>query len=181
MKHINPLTAGILQALGVVLYIFILVSLIFPLSQNFVVPTYGGVNFASFFVLLFFSSSVLTCGVITFAYPFQLVLKKNVKDAVAVIISMGITLVLFLAIISLIVFFTGKTTLQQVANLQSTHSEDFYRQKATEAKQRLEDKKMMYENNKNEVSPDVKTINIEPQISPYSIDINTGEKTLIEP
>lgn len=109
MKQINPIYAGILQALGIVLYIFILVAVIFPISQNFGLSDSSEINLAPFFALLLFSVSALTCGIITFAYPFQLFVKKEAKGAIKVLITMLITLITIL-IITIISFVSFTTT-----------------------------------------------------------------------
>lgn len=74
---------GFLQALGLVAYCSLVASLIWGLGRTFdSSPGISGIIF-SLFLLAF---SVAVCGSIVFGYPVYLVVNKNIKDALNVLL-----------------------------------------------------------------------------------------------
>jgi hypothetical protein len=102
-KHMNPIIAGLLQAAGILLYIFVFACTA-AMGQH--VANFPLV-FSIIFPLLIFSFSVLLCSAITLAYPVSLYLStKKWKDSFLVILWMILWMALF--VIALLAFFAAE-------------------------------------------------------------------------
>ena len=95
MKKINPVLAGLLQALGAIIYIF-MVSAAMSLLER-LGPQMPEV-FSIAFVLTLFVFSAAVTGSLVFGYPANLALNKKVKESLKVL---GYTLLFFLLFILL--------------------------------------------------------------------------------
>jgi len=91
MKKIKPWLAGLLQALGVVLYCTILGFFMFNIEKI------GEPPFAIIYVLTLLVFSAAVTGALVFGYPVHLALNKKMKEALSVF---GFTLLFsFIAIV----------------------------------------------------------------------------------
>ncbi|MFA6039038.1 MAG: hypothetical protein WCV62_06575 [Candidatus Peribacteraceae bacterium] len=94
----HPVVAGILQALGILLYIVLFAFVGVPLIDN-VEHTPVMSMMAPVFFLFTFSFSALLCAAITGTFPAVLLFQKRYRDAAIVIISMIIMMALLLALL----------------------------------------------------------------------------------
>ena len=103
---LNPKTAGLLQAIGLALYVGLFVIIVQFVQQWFMLkaiaphPIFGTILF-----LLAFVISALICGSLVFVYPASLFFGNREKEAIEAIIWTAIWLI-FLFIILLIFGFT---------------------------------------------------------------------------
>ncbi len=91
--HLKPVTVGILQALGVFLYIVlftVIIQTFGTIANN--IPEY----FAPVIALLTFSFSALLCAFITLTRPIILLFRQRYRDAIVIIASMLMTMAVLL-------------------------------------------------------------------------------------
>jgi len=102
MQKMNPMIAGLSQALGVIIYTIIVGNVLLGVEKlNIQMP--NAIGIALFLTLLVFSAAV--CGALVFGYPVYLLVKGNVKDCLKVLASTFISIlilgILVMVIISL--------------------------------------------------------------------------------
>lgn len=97
LSKLSPAAVGFMQALGVIVYILLLVSVLNVLESatrneppEFV---------AAGFFMLTFVFSALVCGSLVLGYPALLAIKGNVKRAVMVVAWSGLTFAMAVALV----------------------------------------------------------------------------------
>ncbi len=102
LDRLSPLAVGLVQALGVVLYIGFFAILVSALTtRGATVPQFIGVAF----FLIAFVFSAMVCGGLVLAYPAVLALRGKVRRALKIVGWSGVAFVLLLAPALLILFF----------------------------------------------------------------------------
>lgn len=97
----DPYLIGLYQALGVVVYAFLISNLFFFLERIAVAPP-SYLGFTLILVLLIFSAAIT--GSIIFGYPVYLAFNKETKQALSVL---GFTLLYGLGLIGIIIVVLG--------------------------------------------------------------------------
>jgi hypothetical protein len=101
LDRLSPLAVGLVQALGVVLYVGLFAVLVGSLeSKHISVPPFIGIAF----FLIAFVFSAIVCGGLILAYPTVLALRGKVRRALKIIGWSGIAFLLLLAPALLILF-----------------------------------------------------------------------------
>ncbi len=105
MKKINPSTAGLLQALSVVIYCALIAGMLNLFGKTLTAPM-GFLGSVLILVLLVFSAAVT--GSIVFGYPAYLFLKnKQIKEALLILVYTLLYCLVFIIIAILLIVVLG--------------------------------------------------------------------------
>lgn len=134
-----------------------------------------------------FVTVALIYALMLFAYPLYLFSIKRAGDGIKTVIFNAVfLLVLFSISVACIYLFSDRitlTSLDRQLNSVMYMPKDELIQRSEDARVKAENARLEYENHPVEKTMPAEVINIAPEnrIYPYTININTGEKTPIEP